>query len=114
MLLFQGPVSIKEICINGTYVKLENSGKRGDLNIGKWKIERKIDNQPVEIVYEFPIDTIITANNTLTIWSSNCEPPEGSDDMVADVDWKSGDTVETHLVTTKTSCWATHNQRTVL
>ena len=89
---------------------IENTGKRGDLDISKWQIKRKVDNEP-DIIYTFPLNTIIGSGRTIKIWSrgqGRASPPA---EYVHDVEWRTGDSMVTRLLSDSGEERALYSQR---
>lgn len=106
----KGPVGIKEISPDGKFVLVENTGKRGDQDISKWQIKRKVDNEQ-EILYVFPINTIIASGKTIKIWSKGqgrINPPA---EFVHELEWRSGESMVTRLVSDSGEERALYSQR---
>jgi len=106
----KGPVGIKEISPDGKFVLIENTGKRGDLDISKWQIKRKVDNEP-DIIYIFPANTIIGSGRTIKIWSrgqGRVNPPH---EYVHELEWRSGDAMVTRLLSENGEERALYSQR---
>jgi len=106
----KGPVGIKEISPDGKFVLIENTGKRGDQDISKWQIKRKVDNEP-EIIYVFPPNTIIGSGKTIKIWSrgqGRLSPPA---EYIHEVEWRSGESMVTRLLSESGEERALYSQR---
>lgn len=110
IIFYLGPVGIKEISPDGKFVLIENTGKRGDLDISKWQIKRKVDNEP-DIIYIFPANTIIGSGRTIKIWSrgqGRVNPPH---EYVHELEWRSGDAMVTRLLSENGEERALYSQR---
>lgn len=106
----KGPVGIKEISPDGKFVLVENTGKRGDQDISKWQIKRKVDNE-MEIIYVFPPNTIIGSGKTIKIWSRGQGRMNPPSEFVHDLDWRSGESMVTRLVSEAGEERALYSQR---
>ncbi len=106
----KGPVGIKEISPDGKFVLIENTGKRGDLDIGKWCIKRKVDNEP-DIVFIFAPNTIIGSGRTIKIWSKGMGRSSPPAEYVHDLEWQSGDSMVTRLISDSGEERALYSQR---
>jgi len=106
----KGPVGIKEISPDGKFVLVENTGKRGDQDISKWQLKRKVDNEQ-EIVYVFPVNTIIGSGKTIKIWSRGQGKVNPPAEFVHDLDWRSGESMVTRLVSESGEERALYSQR---
>jgi hypothetical protein len=106
----KGPVGIKEISPDGKFVLIENTGKRGDLNISNWQIKRKVDNEP-DITYVFPLNTIIGSGRTVKIWSRGHGRANAPSEFVHELEWRSGDAMVTRLVSELGEERALYSQR---
>lgn len=106
----KGPVGIKEISPDGKFVLVENTGKRGDQDISKWQIKRKVDNEQ-EIVYTFPQNTIIGSGKTIKIWSKGQGKSNPPAEYVHDVEWRTGDSMVTRLISESGEERALYSQR---
>ena len=105
-----GPVGIKEISPDGKFVLIENTGKRGDQDISKWQIKRKVDNEP-DIIYVFPMNTIIGSGKTIKIWSRGQGRQNPPGEFVHDFDWRSGESMVTRLLSDSGEERALYSQR---
>jgi intermediate filament protein if len=106
----KGPVGIKEISPDGKFVLVENTGKRGDQDISKWQLKRKVDNEQ-EIIYVFPANTIIGSGKTIKIWSRGQGKVNPPAEFVHDLDWRSGESMVTRLVSESGEERALYSQR---
>lgn len=106
----KGPVGIKEISPDGKFVLVENTGKRGDQDISKWQIKRKVDNEQ-EILYVFPQNTIIGSGKTIKIWSKGHGRVQPPGEFVHEVEWRSGESMVTRLVSDSGEERALYSQR---
>jgi len=106
----KGPVGIKEISPDGKFVLIENTGKRGDQDISKWQIKRKVDNEP-DIIYVFPLNTIIASGKTIKIWSRGQGRQNAPSEFVHDFDWRSGESMVTRLLSDSGEERALYSQR---
>lgn len=106
----KGPVGIKEISPDGKFVLIENTGKRGDQDISKWQIKRKVDNEQ-EIIYMFPSNTIIGSGKTIKIWSRGQGRVNPPSEFVHELDWRSGESMVTRLVSEAGEERALYSQR---
>jgi len=106
----KGPVGIKEISPDGKFVLVENTGKRGDQDISSWQIKRKVDNEQ-EIVYVFPPKTIIGSGKTIKIWSRGQGRASSPSEFIHDVEWRSGESMVTRLVSDSGEERALYSQR---
>lgn len=89
---------------------IENTGKRGDQDISKWQIKRKVDNEP-DIIYVFPLNTIIASGKTIKIWSRGQGRPNAPSEFVHDFDWRSGESMVTRLLSDSGEERALYSQR---
>ena len=105
-----GPVGIKEISPDGKFVLIENTGKRGDQDISKWQIKRKVDNEP-DIIYVFPMNTIIGSGKTIKIWSRGHGRQNAPSEFVHEFDWRSGESMVTRLLSDSGEERALYSQR---
>jgi intermediate filament protein if len=92
-----GPVGIKEISPDGKFVLLENTGRRGDFDISKWQIRRKVDDD-AETVFVIPNGTIIGSGRTVRVWSKGQGRASPPNDLVHEADWRSGESMVTRLL----------------
>ena len=92
----KGPVGIKEISPDAKFLIVENTGRRGDIDISKWQIRRIVDNEP-EIVFSFPVNTIISSGNSIKIWGRGQGKPNPPNEYTHEFDWKTGETMQTKL-----------------
>lgn len=106
----KGPVGIKEISPDGKFVLVENTGKRGDQDISKWQIKRKVDNEP-EIVFTFPLNTIIGSGRTIKIWSRGQGRASPPGEFVHEFEWRTGDSMVTRLISDSGEERALYSQR---
>lgn len=106
----KGPVGIKEISPDGKFVLIENTGKRGDQDISKWQIKRKVDNEP-DIIYVFPMNTIIGSGKTIKIWSRGHGRQNAPSEFVHEFDWRSGESMVTRLLSDSGEERALYSQR---
>jgi intermediate filament protein if len=106
----KGPVGIKEISPDGKYVLVENTGKRGDQDISKWQIKRKVDNEP-DIIYTFPVNTIIGSGKTIKIWSRGQGRINPPNEYVHEFDWRCGESMVTRLLSESGEERALYSQR---
>lgn len=106
----KGPVGIKEISPDGKFVLVENTGKRGDQDISRWQIKRKVDNEQ-EILYVFPQNTIIGSGKTIKIWSKGQGRVQPPGEFVHEVEWRSGESMVTRLVSDSGEERALYSQR---
>ena len=108
--IFIGPVGIKEISPDGKFVLVENTGKRGDQDISKWQIKRKVDNEQ-EIVFTFPLNTIIASGRTIKIWSRGQGRANPPSEFVHEFEWRTGDSMVTRLISDSGEERALYSQR---
>ncbi len=94
---FKGPVGIKEISPDGKFVVLENTGRRGDVDISKWQIRRKVDNEP-EIVFSFPANSVVTSGRSIKVWGKGQGRASSPNEFVHDFEWRTGENMQTRLV----------------
>jgi intermediate filament protein if len=106
----KGPVGIKEISPDGKFVLVENTGKRGDQDISKWQVKRKVDNEP-DIVFSFPLNTIIGSGRTIKIWSRGQGRSSPPNEFVHEVEWRTGDSMVTRLISDSGEERALYSQR---
>lgn len=106
----KGPVGIKEISPDGKFILLENTGRRGDVEISKWQIRRKVDNEP-EVVFTFPSNTMLGSGRTIKIWSRGQGRPNPPNELVHDFDWRTGDLMVTRLLSDSGEERALYSQR---
>lgn len=106
----KGPVGIKEISPDGKFILVENTGRRGDIDISKWQIRRKVDNEP-EIVFSFPSGTIIGSGRTVKVWSRGQARANPPNELVHDFDWRTGDLMVTRLLSDSAEERAVYSQR---
>lgn len=106
----KGPVGIKEISPDGKFVLVENTGKRGDQDISRWQIKRKVDNEQ-EIIYVFPQNTIIGSGKTIKIWSRGQGRMNPPGEFIHEVEWRSGESMVTRLVSESGEERALYSQR---
>lgn len=106
----KGPVGIKEISPDGKFILIENTGRRGDIEISKWQIRRKVDNEP-EIVFSFPSGTIIGSGRTVKVWSRGQARANPPNELVHDFDWRTGDLMVTRLLSDSGEERAVYSQR---
>ncbi|EFO91433.1 hypothetical protein GCK72_006116 [Caenorhabditis remanei] len=111
----KGNVTISECDPNGKFIKIENSSRNKDENVGEHKIKRKLDGRR-EIVYTIPANVTIKPLKNLTIYARDQgginNPPES---LVFDGEntWGIGANVVTSLVNKDGEERATHTQKTI-
>jgi len=113
----KGPVSIAECSAEGTYIVLENNGKKEE-NIGGLKIVREIDGKR-KITFTIPHGTVLgykAGEKQLRIFSKSAtlkrDPNSNVDPIKADEDWGIGANILTKLCNEAGEERATHNQKT--
>lgn len=110
LILIKGPVGIKEISPEGKYVVIENTGRRGDVDISRWQIRRKVDNE-AEIVFSFPANTILASGRTIKIWGRGQGRAGSPSEYVNDLEWRSGEVMQTRLFSENGEERALYTQR---
>ena len=75
---------------------LENTGKRGDIDISNWQVVRNVDKEP-EVSFVFPPGTIIGSGRVIKIWSKGQARPNPPFEFVNDRDWLVGESMITKL-----------------
>ena len=91
-----GPVGIKEVSPDAKFVVIENTGRRGDIDISKWQIRRKVDNEP-EIVFTFPANTNLTSGQSIKVWGRGQGRASSPNEFSHDFEWKTGENMQTKL-----------------
>ena len=91
---------------------MENTGKRGDQDISRWQIKRKVDNEQ-EILYVFPQNTIIGSGKTIKIWSKGQGRFNPPGEFVHELEWRSGESMVTRLVSDSGEEKALYTQRAI-
>ena len=89
---------------------VENTGKRGDLDISKWQVKRKVDNES-ESTFVFPANTVIGSGKTIKIWSKGQGRQNLPSEFVYEGDWRSGDNMSTRLISDSGEERALYSQR---
>jgi hypothetical protein len=80
------------------------------LDISKWQIKRKVDNEQ-EIVFSFPLNTIIGSGRTIKIWSKGQGRSNPPNEFVHDFEWRTGDSMVTRLISDSGEERALYSQR---
>jgi chromosome segregation ATPase len=94
-------VEISETCTDGKFVKLLNTSADKEISLGGWVLKHVSGGQ--ETMYKFHRTSHIKPQQTVTVWSSNCDqthsPP--SNLVMKDQRWFAGDDMRTVLLDTK-------------
>uniref|UniRef100_A0A8C0ZSK2 LTD domain-containing protein n=1 Tax=Castor canadensis TaxID=51338 RepID=A0A8C0ZSK2_CASCN len=79
-----GDIKIAEVNVMGLFVKLVNSSRDKELDIGGHTLQQNVNGQPVSL-YCFVPNTVMQANSMVTVWAA---ASEGKHQPPSDFVWK--------------------------
>ncbi|CAF1030421.1 unnamed protein product, partial [Didymodactylos carnosus] len=109
------PITIEDCSLDGKYIRIGNTSKSNkDADLTKWRLLRKVDNQP-EIIYLLPPHFVLGSGTTVSIYAKEKDISSSPNDLVfSTIDtWGMGSYILTRLLDEHNIERATHTQQIV-